>query len=316
MRKQVNRFFRRLTRQGSGLSEASIHDALRLGASVGPDHRISGYLGAGGFGYTYAAQRDNGATTALKECFPLEFCRRTDGIVGVRAADDTAAFESIKSRFAEEAQILRALEHPNIVKGGTLIEANGTAYIEMEIVDGELLSDFVSPWFRGLSLRDLSDIAQQMLAALGHVHDEGYLHKDISPDNIILMPDGAAKLIDFGSAASIEAQNSSDPMLVVKAGYSPHEFYRADAEVGKASDLYQLGATLRHCITGKRPVESIARLMAKARGQADPLPPMPRLPSSAHQRVLEPIDTAMAVLLGDRMPTAADWPHHPLATTG
>ena len=316
MRKHVNRFLRRLHSGRGEPAETKFHDALKLGDSVGPDHRISGYLGAGGFGYTYKAQRTNGATTALKECFPVEFCRRTDGIVGVRALDEAAAFDAIKTRFAEEAGILGALEHPNIVRGGALIEANGTAYIEMEIVDGDLLADFVSPWFRGLSLRDLSEITKQMLAALGHIHDCGYLHKDISPDNIILTSDGAAKLIDFGSATAIEAENTDDPMLVVKAGYSPHEFYRADAKVGKASDLYQLGATLRHCITGKRPVESITRLMAKAKGQEDPLPPMPRLPTSGQRRVLEPIDQAMAVLLGDRMPTAADWHHGPIASTG
>lgn len=295
---------------------AKFHDALKIGDQVGPDQRIIGYLGAGGFGYTYKAQRKNGAVTALKECFPAEFCRRTNGGVGLRAQDEAPAFEAIRTRFAEEAKILRALDHPNIVKGGALIEANGTAYIEMEIVEGDLLADFISPWFRGLSLTQLSGIAAQMLAALGHIHDRGFLHKDISPDNIILTRDGAAKLIDFGSATPIEAETINDPMLVVKAGYSPHEFYRADATVGKASDLYQLGATLRHCITGKRPVESIDRLMAKARGHKDPLPPMPRLRTSGERRVLEPIDTAMAVLLGDRMPTAADWHQGPVASTG
>ena len=199
------------------------------------------------------------------------------------------------------------MDHPNIVRGGALLEANNTAYIEMEAVEGELLGTFVSQWFRGLSLNELSVITDQMLDALGHIHDRGYIHKDISPDNIILTQDGTAKLIDFGSAARIEMHNAEDPMLVVKAGYSPHEFYRADAKVDKASDLYQLAATLRHCITGKRPVESIERLMAKARGREDPLPPMPKLAHSEQRKVLEPIDKAMAVLLADRMPTAADW---------
>ena len=170
-----------------------------------------------------------------------------------------------------------------------------------------MLGAFVSRWFRGLSLSELSQIANQMLDALGHIHNRGYIHKDISPDNIILTADGSAKLIDFGSAARIAEQNTEDPMLVVKAGYSPHEFYRTDTKVDKASDLYQLGATLRHCITGQRPVESIERLMAKARGSKDPLPPLPRLAYSGQRKVLEPIDKAMAVLLADRMPTAADW---------
>lgn len=307
MRKLLHKVWRMATRATAPSDVERFHDALNIGDSVGPDHTITGYLGAGGFGYTYIAERSNGERVALKECFPIEFCRRTNGKVGLRAQDEAEALDAIKLRFAEEATILRALDHPNIVTGGKLLHANGTAYIEMEAVQGEVLGAFVSKWLRGLSLDDLSRIADQMLDALGHIHDCGYIHKDISPDNIILAADGTAKLIDFGSATALDANGGDDPMLVVKAGYSPQEFYRSDAKIDKASDLYQLAATLRHCITGRRPIESIERLMAKARGREDPLPPMPRLTHSSERKVLEPIDTAMAVLMADRMPTAADW---------
>ena len=307
MRRQLHRLWRQIFPGAPIRNEERFHDALKIGDPVGADHRISGYLGVGGFGYTYMAERSDGQCVALKECFPVEFCRRSGLEVGLRALDEAEALEAIKTRFAEEAEILGSLDHPNIVRGGRLLKANGTAYIEMETVRGDVLSTFVSGWFRGLSLRELSDIADQMLDALGHIHERGYIHKDISPDNIILTDSGIAKLIDFGSAARIENSSADDPMLVVKAGYSPQEFYRADAKVDKASDLYQLGATLRHCITGKRPVESIERLMAKARGRKDPLPPMPRLAHSDQRQVLEPIDKAMSVLLADRMPTASDW---------
>ena len=307
IRRILHRFWQKLANAGASQDAERFHDALQVGDSVGPDHRIAGYLGAGGFGYTYTARRSDGECVALKECFPVEFCRRSGSEVGLRAQDEAEALDAIKTRFIEEAEILRALNHPNIVRGGKLIEANGTAYIEMEAIRGNVLGTYVSQWLRGLSLTELSKITTQMLDALGHIHDQGYIHKDISPDNIMLTSDGTAKLIDFGSATRLEVQNAEDPMLVVKAGYSPQEFYRADAKIDKASDLYQLGATLRHCITGKRPVESIERLMAKARGRKDPLPPMPRLATSGQRKVLEPIDKAMAVLLADRMPTAADW---------
>lgn len=316
MRKLLHRLWRRAMRATAPSDAQRFHDALNIGDGVGPDHTISGYLGAGGFGYTYIAERSDGKRVALKECFPVEFCKRTNGNVGLRARDEAEALEAIKQRFAQESKILLALDHPNIVTGGTLLHANGTSYIEMEAVHGEILGTFVSKWLPGLSLDDLSRVADQMLDALGHIHECGYIHKDISPDNIILTADGTAKLIDFGSATSLDAGGGEDPMLVVKAGYSPQEFYRSDAKIDKASDLYQLGATLRHCITGQRPVESIERLMAKARGRKDPLPPMPRLAHSSQRKVLEPIDTAMAVLMADRMPTAADWRNGPDRSSG
>ena len=123
MRKFLHRLWRRAA-PGSNPDREIFQDALQPGDRVGHDHTITGHLGAGGFGYTYSATRSDGASVALKECFPAEYCRRSGTHVGLRAQDEADALHAIQSKFAGEAAILRSLDHPHIVKGGNLIEAN------------------------------------------------------------------------------------------------------------------------------------------------------------------------------------------------
>lgn len=286
--------------------EARPTDALPIGTQVGSEHRIVGYLGSGGFGYTYLAERFDGHQVALKECFPFEFCRRNGLDVGLKAHDLAKDFEKIRDGFQEEAEILAEFDHPNIVAGGMLISAFNTVYIEMGRVEGQLLSERIQSRFRRPSKKHSVEIAHSILDALNVIHAKGYLHKDISPDNIIIDQNGMPILIDFGSATHKDKPPQEDPMLVVKVGYSPHEFYRAGAKVGDASDLYQLAATLRHCVTGKRPIESVARLHARAQGKPDPLKPLAR-GENKRQTFAHSIDHAMSVLIDDRMANAQQW---------
>jgi len=294
---------------GSGTrSKASVPaDALPLGTAVGPDHRVIGYLGSGGFGYTYLAERFDGHKVALKECFPFEYCRRNGLDVGLKAHDQFAAFDAIREGFKEEAEILAQLDHPNIVAGGAMIFAHGTVYIEMDMVSGGQLSNKISSWFGKLSRSECQQLGHDVLDALDVIHKKGFLHKDISPDNIILSDDGRPVLIDFGSATRFDAPPVEDPMLIVKIGYSPQEFYRPLGEANQSSDLYQLGATLRHCMTGERPIESVTRLHSFAQGKPDPLAPLGRKSVGAPEDFLTTIDQAMAIFPKDRIETAKQW---------
>jgi serine/threonine protein kinase len=302
----INNLRLRLTEFLVGKSNSTPFDALPIGTQVGPDHHIIGYLGSGGFGYTYLARNNQGNAVALKECFPFEFCRRNGLDVGLKTHDQRDAFEMIQKRFVEEGTILAEFDHPNIVGGGALISAFETVYIEMDQVQGTLLSDKIDSWFGGVSSKQCEDMGGVILSALQHMHEKGYLHKDISPDNIILTREGAPILIDFGSAAPLDAKPVDDPMLVVKIGYSPQEFYRPGSTSGEASDLYQLAATLRHCLTGHRPVESVSRLHACAQGKPDPLSPLSNQ-GRASSLFLETIDQSMSVFIKDRIKTAEEW---------
>jgi serine/threonine protein kinase len=176
----------------------------------------------------------------------------------------------------------------------------------MDQVHGTPLINHLNSWFKRPSKKQTKQIGRDVLNALEAIHAKGYLHKDISPDNIIITKQGTPVLIDFGSAAVIDEAPDDDPMLVVKIGYSPPEFYRAGAKVGPASDLYQLAATLRHCVTARRPIESVSRLHARAQGKADPLSGLARN-GSKHGAFLTSIDDAMTVLIDERTATAKHW---------
>ena len=282
-------------------------DALPIGTKIGDDHTVTGYLGSGGFGYTYLARRFDGHEVALKECFPFEYCRRNGLEVGLKTHDAAHELQKIRDGFHDEAAILAEFNHPNIVPGGALITAFNTVYIEMDHVRGQMLSDHLLRWFGRPSNAQCREFGLQILSALDVIHAKGYLHKDISPDNIIIDQTGKPVLIDFGSAAPIGAPKDDEPMLVVKVGYSPQEFYRPKGEMSPAADLYQLGATLRHCITNVRPIESVSRMHARAQGKPDPISPLGRARHGQKLDFHSSIDKSMAVFAKDRIASAREW---------
>ena len=152
-------------------------------------------------------------------------------------------------RFLREARAVAQLSHPNIVAGYDAGEANGYHYFVMEYVDGSTLADVVKrggPLSEGRSMRVIVQIAR----ALGHAHDNGLVHKDVKPDNILLA-DGVAKLCDLGLVGEV-GRTRPDGSIVGTAHYLPPEMIRGDpADI--RSDLYSLGATLFFCLTGRPP---------------------------------------------------------------
>ncbi len=100
-----------------------------------------------------------------------------------------------------------------------------------------------------------------IISSLQQVHDKGVIHRDISPDNIILMPEGNMKLIDFGAARSFnDAEANKSLSVMLKPGYAPEEQYRTHGDQGPWSDVYALAATIYKCLSGVTPVESMERM--------------------------------------------------------
>ena len=167
----------------------------------------------------------------------------------------------VASSFLEEARTLARFRHPSIVRVSRVFEAHSTAYMVMEFEQGQ---DFAS-WLKGLgrppTQEELDRIAAPLLDALEMMHGENFLHRDISPDNIIVRADGTPVLLDFGAARRAVAKVSRSLTGIVKAGYSPQEQYAADSRLqGPWSDLYALGGTLYLAVTGKRPEEATLRV--------------------------------------------------------
>ncbi|MEM6412985.1 MAG: serine/threonine-protein kinase, partial [Pseudomonadota bacterium] len=285
--------------------------ALPVGTTLSDDQfTITKRLGAGGFGITYTAD-DNvlGRTVVIKECFPEDFCIRDGKNVFSRKTSDAKPIRSIVKMFMREARSLAKLRHPNIVGVHRIFEENGTAYMVLDLIEGQDLFDILDAKTTPLSPSRVRDILLQLLDAIEKVHEMGLLHRDISPDNILIENDGTPVLIDFG-AARVDATRHTravSSFMVVKDGYSPQEFYVAGSEQAPSSDLYALAATFYHVLSGRPPPNPQTRLMDIAGQRPDPCKPLAGRIEGYDQQFLEAIDRAMQIHPGDRLQTAAKW---------
>lgn len=223
------------------------------------EYQIEQTLGIGGFGLTYLATDSNlNLKVAIKEYLPGDLAQRCeDQSVQPKSESVSDPFKWGLSRFLEESRTLAAFRHPNIVRVLRFFEANRTAYMVMEFVAGQPLGEWIRAR-RPLEQRALLAIASPLMDGLEVVHRAGYLHRDVKPGNIYIREDGSPVLLDFGSARTAAAQ--SELTAIITPGYAPIEQYHSHGQQGPWSDLYALGGVLYWMITGKRPVEAVARV--------------------------------------------------------
>ena len=282
--------------------------SLPIGAVLSGDQfTITGHLGAGGFGITYRAE-DNvlGRTVVIKECYYEDFCFRAGKSVVARSKTYAQPIRSIVKMFMREARSLAKLRHPNIVGVHRAFEENDTAYMVLDLIDGHDLFDIIAA---PLSPNRIKDILVQLLDAIEKVHAMDLLHRDISPDNILIENSGTPVLIDFGAARAEASRHTRavSSLLVVKDGYSPHEFYVSGSNQTPSSDLYALAATFYHVLSGEAPPNSQTRMVEIAGRRPDPCVPLAGRIDGYDQEFLQAIDTAMQIHPNDRLQTAAKW---------
>jgi len=270
---------------------------------------IEGFLNSGGFGMTYLAKDSLERTVVIKECFPAAVCTRTKNSVRARSRAQHDDFRSIVRLFLQEARQLAKLDHPHIVGVHQVFEDNDTAYMALDFIDGLDFLDIIEDSARVISPDQLRAILLKILAAVGFMHEQNILHRDISPDNILLDPEGDPVLIDFGAARqkASKASRALSALLVVKDGYSPQEFYVAGADQGPFSDLYALAATMHHIVVGKPPPNSQSRLAVVAEGREDPYQPIANKVDGFDLDFLASIDKALNLFPKDRFQSADEW---------
>lgn len=231
---------------------------------VGARYQISKVIGEGGFGITYVGHdmRLNIAV-AIKEYFPKGFVQRSVSAtpyVAVTIGDRRAVYEKGKERFLNEARVIaKFIGEPGIVNVTDYFEENNTAYIVMEYLNGITLKDYVEK-YGNIPSDTIFNLMNPLIKTLNLVHRQGLIHRDISPDNIMLMPDGNLKLLDFGAAKDYSMMGQESMTVVLKRGYAPEEQYRSRGVQGPWTDIYALCATIYKCITGITPDESIQRM--------------------------------------------------------
>lgn len=285
-------------------------DDLKPGTKLlGGHYTIEGFLNSGGFGITYLAKDSLNRTVVIKECFPNALCRRSTSLVRARSRKHQNEFRGFVESFIAEAKSLARLVHPNIVGVHQVFEDNDTAYMAIDYIDGHDLHDIMNSTDQAFTPDQIVAMLKKMLSAVEFIHQAGILHRDISPDNILVDRGGNPILIDFG-AASEQAMRATRVLTgrrVIKEGYSPQEFYLTGAEQSPASDLYSLAATFHHLISGKAPPESQRRLARVAEGEPDPYEPLAGRFKGYPPNFLEAIDKAARVMPRDRIQSAADW---------
>jgi serine/threonine protein kinase len=231
-------------------------NALPAGYAL-QEYRIEKVLGVGGFGLTYLATDGNlNLKVALKEYLPGDIALRGPGqSIVPRSADTAETFGWGKQRFMDESRTLASFRHPNIVRVMRFFEANGSAYMVMEFVEGAALGDWIKTR-RPVVEAQAAALLAPLLDGLEVVHKAGFLHRDIKPGNVYVRDDGAPVLLDFGSAR----QRSSELTAVVTPGYAPFEQYHTQGNQGPWSDLYALGGVVYWMVTGNPPLEAAARV--------------------------------------------------------
>ena len=232
---------------------------LRKGIILHNTYRIVEYLASGGFGNTYIGEHITlGYRRAIKEFFMRGISSREDNntTVCVSIASNRNIYEEQKKKFIKEAQRISHLQNSHIIKVHDLFEENNTCYYVMDLIAGESLLAKGHSMKRPFTEAEVTDITIQLLDALAIVHQNGLLHLDIKPGNIMIDASGHCTLIDFGSSKQTDSlqNNTVSTAMTYTPGYSPTEqITGARKRQGPWTDFYALGATIYKLLSDKTP---------------------------------------------------------------
>ncbi|WBS00580.1 serine/threonine-protein kinase [Pseudoduganella sp. SL102] len=282
----------------------SANNALPSGTRLA-EFEIAGLIGQGGFGIVYQAYDHSlQRTVALKEYMPSALAAHAGTAqVTLKSPRHADTFQAGLRSFVNEARLLAAFDHPALVKVYRFWEDNGTAYMVMPLYRGatlkQVLRDRAAPpdeaWLRAL--------LAPLLDALELLHQEQCYHRDIAPDNILILDDGRPLLLDFGAARRAIAGKVDAFTVILKRDYAPVEQYADIPSMtqGPWTDLYALASVVYLAITGKPPMPAVSRMID------DPHVPLGRAAAGRYSpQLLDAIDHALAVKPEDRPQSVAE----------
>lgn len=242
---------------------------LNPGTILNGKYWVGNAIGEGGFGITYIGYNLNlEIKVAIKEYFPNGLVSRdttnTDTVT-IFSGSTQQMYEQGRDKFVNEAKALAKFDNlEGIVSVKDFFMENGTAYIVMEYVEGETLKSFLKRNGGKIAPENMFVMVKPLMKSLAEVHKKGLIHRDISPDNIMITTDSKVKLLDFGAARDISANGNKSLSIQLKPGYAPEEQYRTHGKQGPWTDVYSLCATIYRAITGVQPIESLERIQSDA----------------------------------------------------
>lgn len=268
--------------------KSALHQ-LPLGTVLKGKYLVGRVLGEGGFGITYiGCDMTLDMRVAIKEYYPVGLSSRQSAmslnVMSFTSAQDS--FEKGKERFLNEARVMARLAKQNeIVSVMDYFEENNSAYIVMEYIDGTTLKSYAEQRGGRIPSKELFAMLEPMFGALQTVHDAGLIHRDISPDNLMI-ENGKLRLIDFGCARDV-SENSETQTITLKHGYAPLEQYQRKGQ-GPWTDVYAFAASIYYCLTGQLPDRAVDRI------SEDNLIP----PRKLHADISEQQEKAILLALG------------------
>ena len=260
-------------------------------------------LGEGGFGIVYLAiDHSLERQVALKEYMPSFAWRKAQAHISVKSAQNADSFEAGLRSFINEARMLAQFDHPSLVKVYRFWEANGTAYMVMPFYRGPTLKQALRE--RGAAPDEawLKALLGPLLEALDVIHQHQCYHRDIAPDNILMLDEGRPLLLDFGAARRAIGDMNQAFTVILKQNYAPIEQYAEmpGMRQGAWTDLYALASVVHFAIDGQAPPQALTRMLA------DPYVPLAtRYAGRYSQSFLDAIDRALAFKPDDRPQSVA-----------
>ena len=228
---------------GKPLTTLSSTGRLEMGTVLQERYKALRILGKGGMGAVYLVedQRLFGKQWALKE------------VIG---NPTSAEYAEAANRFQQEARILVGLSHPNLPQVVATFTEDGREYLVMEYVQGETLGEYLQRYPNGIPQEIVLSWAGQLCDVLGYLHGQNppVIFRDFKPSNIMVTEEGWIKIVDFGIARIFDPAKSQDTLEMGTIGYAPPEQY-GQGQTDARSDIYALGATLHHLLTGRHPGE-------------------------------------------------------------
>jgi serine/threonine protein kinase len=261
-------------------------------------------LAHGGFSSVYLArQKADQFQVALKEYLPRKLAHRTwNNVVVANSKETVGMFKRGRALFFEEAKVLAALKHPNIVEVTNFFRANDTVYMVMTYDYGVTLDKLINAKMFAVTEASILGVFNSLMAGVDYIHQKSFAHLDIKPGNMLVRPGNDTLLLDFGAIQGINSTRINKLDTVLTAGYSPPEQYDTQAQLGAWTDIYAIGASMRTCLETKYPIPAPERV------QKDTLvPAIKAFNRKLPDYLLKAIDWAMELKPENRPQTIAQF---------
>jgi serine/threonine protein kinase len=296
--------------QAGGADGVSAAPAADDDGALPPGTRIAEFeiirvIGVGGFGIVYLAYDHNlDCEVALKEYMPSSLAARNSlNYVTLKSGRHAETFQAGMRSFINEARLLAHFEHPSLVKVKSFREANDTAYMAMQYYQGQTLKQALQQMGAPPGEAWLNRLLAALLDALELLHGEQCFHRDIAPDNILMLASGQPVLLDFGAARRTIGDAAQRFTVILKPGYAPIEQYAECSAMrqGPWTDIYALASVVHFAITGSAPIASVSRMVLDQQ-----VPLAQRAAGRYSKGFLEAMDRGLAVEPGRRPQSIAE----------